>query len=123
MVKHLEIHDILVDCQHGFRAKRSCETQLISLTHELINHLHSGIQNDLIILDFSKAFDKVSHKKLLCTLDNYDIRNTTLKWIGSFLNNRMQQVVLDGESSSKFPVVSGLSTGVCPGSPSLCHIY
>ena len=77
MLKHLEIHDILVDCQHGFRAKRSCETQLISLTHELINHLHSGIQNDLIILDFSKVFDKVPHKKLLCKLDNYGIRNTT----------------------------------------------
>jgi hypothetical protein len=88
MVKHLEIHDILVDCQHGFRAKRSCETQLISLTQEITNHLHYGIQNDLIILDFSKAFDKVSHKKLLFKLDNYAIRDTTLKWIGSFLNNR-----------------------------------
>jgi hypothetical protein len=73
MVKHLEIHDILVDCQHGFRAKRSCETQLISLTQEITNHLHYGIQNDLIILDFSKAFDKVSHKKLLFKLDNYAI--------------------------------------------------
>ena len=111
MVKHLEIHDILVDCQHGFRAKRSYETQLISLTHELINNLHSGIQNDLIILDFSEVFDKVSHKKLLCKLDNCGIRDTTLKWIGSFLNNRMQQVVLDGESSSKLPVVSGVPKG------------
>ena len=46
MVNHFEIHDILVDCQHGFRAKRSCETQLTSLTHETTNHLHSGIQND-----------------------------------------------------------------------------
>ena len=100
MVKHLEIHDILVNCQHGFRAKRSCETQLISLTQEITNHLHYGIQNDLLILDFSKAFDKVSHKKLLFKLDNYGIRDTTIKWIGSFLNNRMQQAVLDGESSS-----------------------
>ena len=80
--------------------KRSCETQLISLTQEITNHLHYGIQNDLLILDFSKAFDKVSHKKLLFKLDNYGIRDTTIKWIGSFLNNRMQQAVLDGESSS-----------------------
>jgi len=80
MVKHLEIHDILVDCQHGFRAKRSCEIQLISLTYEIITHLHSSVQNDLIILDFSKAFDKVPHKKLICKLDNYGIKhlsNTT----------------------------------------------
>ena len=55
-VKHLELHDIFVDCQHGFRAKRSCEAQLISLSHKITNHLHSGIQNDLIIiLDFSKS--------------------------------------------------------------------
>ena len=112
MVKHLEIYDILVNCQHGFRAKRSCETQLISLTQEITNHLHYGIQNDLLILDFSKAFDKVSHKKLLFKLDNYGIRDTTLKWIGSFLNNRMQQAVLDGESSSKLPVISGVPHGL-----------
>jgi hypothetical protein len=76
------------------------ETQLISLTQEITNHLHYGIQNYLLILDFSKAFDKVSHKKLLFKLGNYGIRDTTIKWIGSFLNNRMQQAVLDWESSS-----------------------
>ena len=50
MVKHLELHGILVGCQHGFSTKTSCETQLISLTHEITNHLHSAIQNDLIII-------------------------------------------------------------------------
>jgi hypothetical protein len=69
----------------------SSENQLISLTHEITNHLHSGLQIDLIILDFSKAFDIVPHKTLLCKIDYYGIRDTTLKWIGSFLNNRMQQ--------------------------------
>ena len=107
MVKHLELHGILVGCQHGFSTKTSCETQLISLTHEITNHLHSAIQNDLIILDFSKAFHKVPQKKLLCKLDNNGKRGTTLKWIGSVLNNRMQQVVLDGELSSILHVVSG----------------
>ena len=89
---------------------------------QLINHLHSGIQNDLIILDFSKAFDKVPHNNLLCKLENYGIRNTTLKWIGSFLNNRMQQVVLDGESSSKLPVVSGVPQGSVMALFSFSHL-
>jgi hypothetical protein len=35
----------------------------LTLSHELL----SNLQTDMIILDFSKAFDKVPHKKLLCT--------------------------------------------------------
>jgi hypothetical protein len=45
--------------------------------------------------DFSKAFDKVPHKKLLRKLDNYGIRGNIWNWISAFLNNRQQQVVLD----------------------------
>jgi hypothetical protein len=54
--------------------RRSCETQLLTLTHELAKSLDSGIQQDLIILDFSKAFDKVPHQRLLSKLDFYGIR-------------------------------------------------
>jgi hypothetical protein len=104
MLKHLDQHNILVDCQHGFRLKRSCETQLLTLSHELLNNLHTGKQTDLIILDFSKAFDK----KLLRKLDNYGIRGNIWNWISAFLNNRQQRVVLDGEISSQMPVVSGV---------------
>ena len=65
----------------------------------------------MIILDFSKAFDKVPHKRLLCKLENYGIRGPTWEWISSFLSNRMQQVTLDGEVSSPLPVVSGVPQG------------
>jgi hypothetical protein len=61
ILKHLDRNTMLTDCQHGFRARRSCETQLLTLTHELAKSLDSGIQQDPIILDFSKAFDKVPH--------------------------------------------------------------
>jgi hypothetical protein len=61
-------------------------------------------QTDLIILDFSKAFDKVPHKKLLWKLNNYGIRGNTWKWVSAFLSNRMQQVALDGEVSGQLPV-------------------
>ena len=42
-VKHLERHNILNDCQHGFRAKRSCETQILTLYHELAASLDKKI--------------------------------------------------------------------------------
>ena len=59
MVKHLNKHDLLYDLQHGFREKRSCETQLTMLFEDLARNASAGKQTDLILLDFSKAFDKV----------------------------------------------------------------
>ena len=64
LTKHLNNHNILYDLQPGFRERRSCETQLIQLIDELARGLSSGRQTDLILLDFSKAFDKVSHTKI-----------------------------------------------------------
>ena len=52
-----------------------------------------GKQTDLILLDFSKAFDKVSNEKLPLKLHHYGIRGDTLKWIKDFWDNRKQAVV------------------------------
>jgi hypothetical protein len=110
ILKHLDRNTILTDCQHGFRARRGCETQLLTLTHELAKPLYSGIQQDLIILDFSKTFDKVPHQRLLSKLDLYGIRGTTLSWIKAFLSDR-SQVIVDGATSESAPVVSGVPQG------------
>ena len=69
--KHFTEQNILSELQHGFRKKRSCETQLIMLVDELSKSMQSGKQTDLILLDFSKAFDKVAHEKLLLKLHFY----------------------------------------------------
>ena len=66
--KHLNKYNALYELQHGFREKRSCETQLIQLVGDLGRQLTLGKQTDLVILDFSKAFDKVNHLKLLYKL-------------------------------------------------------
>ena len=110
-VNHLERYNILDDCQHGFRAKRSCETQILTLYHELAASLDKKIQTDMIILDFSKAFDRVPHQRLLKKVHHYGIRGTTYQWISSFLNSRTQQVLVEGQSSEKVPVVSGVPQG------------
>ena len=59
--RHFEQNDILYDLQHGFRERRSCKTQLIQLVEELARNTSQGRQTDLILLDFSKAFDRVNH--------------------------------------------------------------
>ena len=111
MVKHLEKHDILNDCQHGFRAKRSCETQIPTLYHELTASLDKKTQTDMVTLDFSKAFDRVPHQRLLKKIHHYGIRDNTFKWIASFLSQRTQQVLVEGQSSEKVPVISGVPQG------------
>ena len=59
---------------------------------------------DLILLDFSKAFDKVAHERLILKLHQYGIRGDTLNWIKDFLDNRKQTVVINGINSDEVPV-------------------
>ena len=115
LMKHLDNHNILSDCQHGFRAKRSCESQLLSLTQELHEHLEEREQIDMIVLDFSKAFDKVAHHRLLAKLENYGVRGSLHKWIASFLLDRKQRVVVDGKNSDWVKVDSGVPQGTVLG--------
>ena len=73
--------------------------------------MQMGKQTDLILLDFSKAFDKVAHEKLLLKLHQYSIRGDTLNWIKDFLDNRKQTVVINGINSGEVPASSGVPQG------------
>ena len=110
-MNHLDHHRVLTDSQHGFRARRSCETQLISLIHELASALDKKKQHDIAVLDFSKAFDRVPHERLLTKLQHYGVRGNTHRWIRSFLSERSQRVVVDSAAIESAPVVSGVPQG------------
>ena len=75
------------------------------LTDELSKTMQMGKQIYLILLDFSKAFDKVAHEKLIQKLHHYGIRGDTLKWIKDFLKNRKQAVVINGLNSNCIRVI------------------
>ena len=72
----------------------------------LFKSVYSKKQTDLTLLDFSKAFDKVSHEKLAIKLQDYGIRGPALKWVKGVLNNRHQFVIVNGFSSEPIPVSS-----------------
>ena len=114
LTKHFNQHNILYDLQHGFRRRRSCETQLIQLVEDLARNMTSGKQTGLILLDLSKAFDKVNHLKLLYKLQIHGVQGKTLGWIESFLMGRSQTVVLNGNSPDELQVLSGVSPGSHP---------
>ena len=105
--KHFTEQNILSELQHGFREKRSCETQLNMLVDELSKSMQSGKQTDFILLDFSK----VAHEKLLSKLHFYGIRGNILNWIEDFLDNRTQSVILNGTNSDNIAVSSGVPQG------------
>jgi hypothetical protein len=79
-----EHHNILTDYQHGFRKKRSYESHLTTTIQDLAIGIDNNIQIDAVLLDFSKAFDKVPHERLLTKLDHYGVRGNLLHWIRSF---------------------------------------
>ena len=84
-MKFFEDQNILTDYQHGFRKKRSYESQPITTIQDLASGIDSSTQIDAILLNFSKAFDKVSHKRRAAKLHHYGVRGPTMNWIKSFL--------------------------------------
>ena len=115
ILKHLEQYNILTKFQHGFRSGHSCETQLILTTHDLLRAHDAGTRTDIAVLDFSKAFDTVPHRRLMVKLDHYGIRGNLHLWIKNFLLNRTQQVVCEGHSSKSIEVASGVPQGTVLG--------
>ena len=111
ILDHLDKHSILVNFQHGFRSKRSCESQLFITTEDIARNRDNNQQVDMFILDFSKAFDTIPHKGLLKKLESYGINGNILSWLEACLTEREQQVTIEGEKSSTARVTSGVPQG------------
>ena len=111
IMNHGKKHNLLYSLQMGFRDKRSCESQLIGFIDDIVNMLQGGDQTDVIVMDFSKAFDKVNHSLLVDKLHRYGIQGRTNKWIKNWLSDRTQTVVLEGARSYTARVRSGVPQG------------
>ena len=111
IINYLEENTLLNPSQHGFRAGRSCLSQLIAHYDKILSLLDEGGNVDVIYLDFAKAFDKLDFNITLTKLKSLGITGKVGKWIHSFLTNRSQSVMVNGEKSSPAPVISGVPQG------------
>ena len=122
VMEHCKDRDIFTDSQYGFREKRGCILQLLTVFDTWSQYIDSDIPVDTIFLDFRKAFDSVPHKRLLLKLERLGVSGNVLKWISSFLSNRSQRVVINGQSSEWTDVSSGVPQGSVLG-PLLFILY
>ena len=122
LVDFIESKDIINQDQHGFRAGRSCLTQLLHHVEDIMCDLNADENADILYLDFSKAFDKVDHAILLKKLNLYGIQGKVHQWLSSFLHGRTQHVVIDGVESNIIRVLSGVPQGTVLG-PLLFILY
>jgi hypothetical protein len=90
-MSHADTHNILYPLQHGFRTGRSCETQLLEYIDDVTLNMENGKQTDILVMEFSKAFDKVSHSLLLHKLHYYVIQSELNSWIQIFFPTKNKQ--------------------------------
>ena len=111
IVSYLEENNLMNPNQHGFRALRSCLSQLLDHFDQVVDTVYNNENCDVIYLDFSKAFDVVDHNILMKKLKMLGITGKIGYWIHSFLSNRKQTVTVNGTRSDTCPVTSGVPQG------------
>ncbi|XP_004207315.2 uncharacterized protein LOC101240603 [Hydra vulgaris] len=111
MVNHLVKHSLILKNQHGFVRKKACVTNWLESIDMMSKALSDKISMDVAFMDFSKAFDMVTHKRLIYKLEAYGFTGNLLNWIKSFLHQRFQRIVMGDYVSLWLEVFNGVHQG------------
>ena len=111
IVEHLETNNLISASQSGFRSGRFTLSQLLLSQCKLVDGFNNRSSIDGVYSDLRKAFDSISHTKLLVKLYAYGISPYVCKWIESFLCNRRQRVIINDTASGRLDCTSGMLQG------------
>ena len=106
-----ETNNLLSDHQYGFRKARSTGDLLAYSLHVWSAALESFCESRMISLDISKVFGRVWDKGLLAKLPMFRLHRSLIKWIGSFLSNRLIAIRVDGFLSNLHSINAGVPQG------------
>ena len=119
-----EANTLLPDTQYGARPGRSTETALLNITEQIraIWDKDKTAVVSILSLDVSKAFDRVSHRRLIHDLWKRRIPKSLTGWISSFLDDRSTSLRIGGYTSPEKRTQVGIPQG-SPISPILYLFY
>lgn len=111
LLNFLDKHKIFSENQYGFRSGRSTSNVISTLIERITGDLENNKKNLTVFLDLKKAFDTVSHDKLLAKLYSYGVRGSALNLVNSYLKGREQQVKLNDKLSKSCTPYYGTPQG------------